>query len=53
LKIKIYFFFENNDCFQNKVKRRMAFIVMNVELQSALERKKGKVIISLKLNGEN
>jgi hypothetical protein len=38
---------------ENKVKRRMALIVVNVELQSALERKKDKVIISLDFNGEN
>jgi hypothetical protein len=30
----------------------MALIMVTVELQSALERKKGKVIISLKFNGE-
>jgi hypothetical protein len=34
MKIKIWIFFEENDCLQNKVKRRMALMVVNVELQS-------------------
>ncbi len=35
------------------MKRIITLIVVNVELQNALERKKYKVIISLEVNGEN
>jgi hypothetical protein len=53
MKIKIWIFFEKNDCHENKVKKIIALIVVNVELQSAFERNIDKVIISLEFNGEN